>query len=439
MPQYEEEIIINPTAREEISDLIGNPPSWLLRSGISMIALVVASILTLCFFIKYPDKISAVGIMTSETPPIEIISKANGYIEELLIADKEQVEAWQELIRIQNTADSEDIIILKKWIEEYSGREDIRSYVLLEVPENLQLGVIQQDYASLVLKYHELQQTLQDDLVFKQIKTLSEEIKKINILSHSQKREKSIYKDELHLQKKGYLRNESLANNGVISQQDFERAKTSLLQKERQYEGMENTIIQNTIRVDQLELEKLTLQGDRRNILKAYQFQIAEIISRLKNTINSWSESYILNTPISGEISIANDVKENKFIKQGQIIAYVLPQENNSNYISIKAPILNIGKLEIGQRIILKFDAFPYKEFGIVETQVNEIAKLPQIVGGSESYYEIKSVLPDTIFTDFNVQIPYKPNMTVYAEIITEDKSIIQRIFNQFLSIIKHS
>ena len=50
----------------QIDDLIGVAPGWLLRSGITVIVIVTSVILAVSAFIKYPDKIIAKGIMTSQ-------------------------------------------------------------------------------------------------------------------------------------------------------------------------------------------------------------------------------------------------------------------------------------------------------------------------------------------------------------------------------------
>ena len=43
-------------SQTEINDLIGNPPSWLLRSGITMVGIVTIIVLGGSYFFKYPDK-----------------------------------------------------------------------------------------------------------------------------------------------------------------------------------------------------------------------------------------------------------------------------------------------------------------------------------------------------------------------------------------------
>lgn len=64
-----EEIEITLPQQESISDLIGNPPGWILQSGITTIAIVVIAILTAGFFIEYPDKINCIGSLQQKILP----------------------------------------------------------------------------------------------------------------------------------------------------------------------------------------------------------------------------------------------------------------------------------------------------------------------------------------------------------------------------------
>ena len=92
----------------------------------------------------------------------------------------------------------------------------------------------------------------------------------------------------------------------------------------------------------------------------------------------------------------------------------------------------NIGKIKTGQKAILRFDAFPYKEFGIVESKVGHISKVPGVDNSGQTVYEVQIPLEDHIVTDFSHTIKYKPNMTAQVLIITQNKTLLKRIFNQF-------
>ncbi len=326
---------------------------------------------------------------------------------------------------------------LQDWIESYKNITDPRKLLELHFIDDLQLGTIQGEYANLQLKYNELVQTLRDGVVFQQINNLNQEIEKIRSLSISQNKEISIYSKELELAQKDLERNENLNRDGAISDVDLERVKTSFLQKERQYQGMNNTIIQNNIRIEQLELEKLKLQEQRSGTIKNYQFSIAEIMARIQASIQNWNKTYMIAAPINGKITFTKDISMQKNIEQGQTIGHIIPSNHQEAYISAILPSANIGKVEKGQKAIIKFDAYPYKEYGVVTAKVSEISKIPELDKEGIPQYEVKISVQDTIVTDYQDTILYKPKMTVIVDIITEDKTIFGRIFDQFLSLIK--
>ena len=60
MPNQTNQISNNYGTNQQIDDLIGIAPNWLLKSGITIVFLVTAVILTLSAFIKYPDKIVSI-------------------------------------------------------------------------------------------------------------------------------------------------------------------------------------------------------------------------------------------------------------------------------------------------------------------------------------------------------------------------------------------
>ena len=228
-----------------------------------------------------------------------------------------------------------------------------------------------------------------------------------------------------------------MEKNGVISTQELEKANGLFLQKQRQYESMENSIIQNNIRIEQLELEKLRLQGDRVNLLKNYQFAINEIIARFKSNVEHWSRTYTILAPIDGSVSLAGKIIENAIVKPDQIVGYIIPDQKGNNIFTCNVSIQNSGKIEQGQKVLIKMDAFPHKEYGMIVSELSSMSTLPEVDNEGFRSYEIQVNLPDTVVSDIGKIIPYKPEMTGQIEIITEDKTITERIFNQFLSLIK--
>lgn len=432
-----EEIRINYVPRNEVVDLVSKPPSWLLRSGLSMIALVFSAVFTVVSFIEYPDKIIGQGYLTSESPPIKLVSRSNGYIDDILIKDGQEVSKDETLLYLSNSTDPKEIAAFNRWIEQYQKIRNPKYYLQLKFPEGLKLGILQREYAALHLKYDELKQTLRNGNVFSRINNISEEISKIKILNNSLHKEKEIYSAELKLEKKDFDRSLLLEKEGILSTQELEKSNATYLQKQRQYESYENNQIQNNIKVDQLKLEQLELQGNRVDLIKQYQFSINEIIARFMSLEEEWSDKYEIKSLIDGNITLSSKINLHAAVQPDQVLGYIIPNESQGSYVSCKIPIGKSGKIEVNQKALLKLDAFPYKEYGMVLAEVSGMSAIPAENDQGEKHYEIKIKLPEKIKTDLGKAIPYKPEMTMQVEIITEDKSLLDRIFNQFISLIR--
>ena len=426
-----------PISSNEISDLIAIPPNWLLRSGITMVAIVAITVIAMSYFIRYPDKMVSSAILTSANPPIEVVSRSNGYIDHIVVEEGGKVTKGDILLHINNTTDQTDLSSLKAWIGEYKAIEKPKQYLSLPFPQNLELGNIQSGSGNLELKYNELCQVLKNGTVFDQMESIDEEIGTINNLNKSLIRENGIFVKEFKLISKRYDRQENLFEQGVISEVDLETEKAGLLQKERQSEEITNRILQNKIRIKQLELEKIKLKDLRFKTIEDYQFTIDQDIMEIDNSIQNWSRSYNIEAPISGKIDYLTGLTSKKSINAGQVIGYILPGKNSDQYLSATYPVTNIGKIKKGQNVLIKFDAFPYKEFGMVESKVLSISRIPEMNEDMKPGYEVIIPLQDTIITDTGIRIPYRPNMTAIAEVITEDRTVFDRIFDQFLGLMR--
>lgn len=428
---------INTThASTEISDLIGNPPGWLLRSGIAMVAIVTLCVLLMSSFIQYPDKITGVGILTSDTPPIAFVSPTSGYIDSVLVEQGDTVVVGDELMYIHNTTDPRELSQLGQWLVQYKAISDVRKYVDLTFIKNLQLGSIQNDYGALQLAYDQLQQMLKNGLVFNQIENIGKEIIKIKQLNRSLLDEKTLYHEELMLTKKDYERNRSLAADGVISELDLEKSKTTLLQKERAFAGMNNTIIQNDIRIEQLRQEQLNLKQNRRTMIQKQQYEIDNIIARIQANIATWNEEYIVVSSVEGVIQYQSDVHVKRVMQKSDVLGYIIPLGNEQLSVMARIPLENAGKVEMGQKVIIKFDAFPHKEYGLIQTTIESISSVPDIDNEGNRRYDIACLVQKPIVTDYDEQIPFRPHMTARVEIITESKSLLARIFHQLIELI---
>ena len=424
----------------EVNDLISVPPGWLLKSGITTIAIVTSVLLIFSAFFKYPDKIVANGIITSSTPESPLVSQAFGRIEKLYKRSHNQVLEGEIIAYINNNARLVDVEIYKQFLDKLEGTSSILSATNLNIPTDLILGDMQSAYGNLVLKLKELQITNSQRGVALQSNTIGEEISKIKLQNQSYSREQNLYDEEVKLLKKQLDRNMSLHKEGVISDQELEEVESRYQQGLRTKEGMGNNIVQNNIRIASLKLESQKLNEQRGNKLDEISFSLTESLASNKSALQNWENKYYIVANQSGKLEMPSKMDVNKVLNVGDIFGYIIPDGlPTSKFVMAKAAPAGIGKVEIGDKALIKVDAYPYKEFGLITSKVDEISQLTMSTDQQgNSFYEITIPLDEIIKTDYDKVLEYTPNMNVTVEIITEDKSILSRIMEQFVDLIKN-
>ena len=89
MPRHEGH---NITRSDEVQEIIGKSPSWLLRSGQTALLIFLLLLVLGSWLFHYPDIIRARAVVLSENPPAHIVARTTGRIDHLLVNDKDTVE-----------------------------------------------------------------------------------------------------------------------------------------------------------------------------------------------------------------------------------------------------------------------------------------------------------------------------------------------------------
>ncbi len=443
MPEYIE--IIEPTIDQpnEINDLIGNAPSWIIRSGITIIALVVIVGLTMSFVISYPDKLSAPVIITTQNPPVDLVSNSSGKLTELFVSDKDTILKNDTLLYIENTANPDDIHIVEKFISDYESVTFIPDYLKINFPSDLQTGELYNSISLLGQKFRAFQNLLKQGLVFQKLKSIDNEISRTHKLTKIQERQLQIYQNEVDIKTKEYSRNKTLHKQQVISDQDIEKSEAELLGFQRNLENMRSGVINNSIRIEQLNTQKIELADQRQQSVAGYINEISQLIIVIKNELEAWKRKYYIVAPISGIVNLSGNITKDLYVKQTDVLCSIVPASDqkagNKKIARALTPIRGTGKIEKGARVIIRFDAYPYKEFGVIESQVDNIALLPTPDKENKLYYELSFPLPDKLITNYNKTLEYKPNMSGEVLIITKERTLLERFFDKFLNIAKNN
>lgn len=87
-------------------------------------------------------------------------------------------------------------------------------------------------------------------------------------------------------------------------------------------------------------------------------------------------------------------------------------------------PAYNISKVRTGQEVIIKFQAYPYEQFGSVTGRIASINTSP-----TDSGFPAKVILPKGLHTNYNRSLQYQNGLSAQADIIVENTSLLERFY----------
>ena len=418
---------------EEYQEVLGATPNWILRSGITIILLVIIILLIGSWFFKYPDVLNSRVVILTENPPVQLKAYASGKLTHIFYSENQDVQQDSVVAVIENTANLNDIFLISIMLDTLS---DIRYF-----PENidLKLGELQQTWSGLVRIISSYRNFIEIDYYEQKNKSLTSQINYYNKYYSGLLNQVKIMDKENSLALVQFERDKSLYNDNVIAKIDFEKSEQTYLQQKRNYESSKTSLINTQMQINQLKQQILENNIQKANELKTYEIQIEEALQGFKSQLAKWKQSYLIVSPIDGKVSFNKIWFENQSVSAGDLIVTIIPKNEMRIIGKADIPSTGVGKVKPGQTVNIKLDNYPYMEFGMLKAKVKNISLVP-ITTEQGIFYTAEIELNDSILTtNYNKSIPFSQNMAGTAEIITDDLRLLERFLNPLRSIWKKS
>lgn len=212
-------------------------------------------------------------------------------------------------------------------------------------------------------------------------------------------------------------------NSAIIQQQgDLKQSLTEIqsLRSQLQQKQVEASIQQQESqqRIEQLQMETTQLNA-----------KIAETQSLLKTAKAKLVEKF-LYAPVDGVVSSLNVSNVGEFLQQGQTIAEIAPQ-SAPLVLMADLPDREAGLVKLGMPVQVKFDAFPYQDYGIVTGKITSISPDTQPDTQQQAVYKVEIAL-DRHEAIAHRQILLKAGQTATADIIIRRRRIAEVLLEPF-------
>lgn len=406
---------------EELQEIIGRIPSSIERYGILVMACIVLLLILGSFFFRYPDTIEAPIVITNSTPPINIVSKTSGKIVEVLMGNEESVSVNDVLAVIESDADYQDVLDLDNMLEDiFSGRmtdDEVSQWV---TDHELRLGSLQEVYLMFKNSLAEKVRFERTQYLTQKIKSAEERISMREELEHREKELHEIIKAQEAIAYEIYKRDSSLYVNKMMSEEDFERAYISFSQSKQG--PINRKVEEEQYKMQQLneKEELLDLVYQKEETANKHIQDYNGTMRQLRVAITKWKQTYILTSPIEGKLNYTSFWSENQTVNAGDIIFIIVPSQMEDPIGKAYVPVAGMGRIQIGQTVIVKVNNFPDEDYGNLVGKVNFISNVPT----SEGIYMVDVVFPDGLVTIFHKQLPHTLQLLGTSQIVAENRRL---------------
>jgi multidrug efflux pump subunit AcrA (membrane-fusion protein) len=138
-----------------------------------------------------------------------------------------------------------------------------------------------------------------------------------------------------------------------------------------------------------------------------------------------------LTAPVGGVVTSLSVRGPGAMVQAGQTVAVIAP-EGTRLVAEVRLPNRDVAFVAKGLPARLKFDAFPFQDYGIVRGTLLDIAPDAQPDEQLGSYYRVTIVPAERAIMVRSRPIPLRPGLALTAEIITERKNLLMLFLEPF-------
>ncbi|WP_017721432.1 HlyD family efflux transporter periplasmic adaptor subunit [Kamptonema formosum] len=215
------------------------------------------------------------------------------------------------------------------------------------------------------------------------------------------------------------------------SRQSITQTEGETQQAKAQAEQLQAVVSQKQAEAQRIQLEAQQQIQQLEVELTALKAKIVET-QNLLHSANVKLKERFLKAPADGVVLSLNVSKPGEVVQPAQTVAEIAP---HGAPLVLKASLPNqeAGFVKTGMPVKIKFDAYPYQDYGIVQGKVTSIS--PDVKPDEKlgAVYEVEVTLDRNYVRDDRQRIPFKAGQTATADIIIRRR----RIADVFLAPIK--
>lgn len=377
------------------------PYRWLIISLVGIIAIAVAAFFT---FGTYTKRETAIGQLMPAKGIMNVASMAAGTVIDINVEEGQQVKKGDAIA----TVSSEVFTALGQ------TREKVAQQLQLQ-RERLRIDLEDQEklFAEAIKGLQERE------------RLLSSQLQQLEVQQNQRTRQASLARRQL--KKLNLMREEGYASNSQVEQQEAAviDADARMQDIARQRIDIDQQLAQTRQQLRELPINNRNKQNDIERRLSELEQSMAENESR---------RSIVLRAPIDGLVGSVM-VKTGQMVSAGQTLFSVLPDEGHLQ-ARIMVSSRAIGFIKPGQKVVLRYQAFPFQKFGQQYGKVVEVSRValsPQEVATltgnnnvQEQHYRVVVALDKQDINVYGHQEKLRPGSALEADFLIDTRHLYE-------------
>jgi len=219
-----------------------------------------------------------------------------------------------------------------------------------------------------------------------------------------------------------------LLSGGYVSEQEFSEQRSAYVAELEEHKALQRDLIRLGNERDQaratLQQQPLQSASDIAELLQ----QLSELTQREVQV--SAKRSYRISAPVAGMVT-AIQAASGGMADPRQPLLAIIPAHSELQ-AELFVPTRAAGFIAAGQRVWLRYSAFPYQQYGLYQGRVYSVARsilAPGELGSpvtlQEPVYRIRVRLEAQRIHAYGQNFPLQPGMLLDADIVLRDRSLI--------------
>ncbi|AIR60635.1 secretion protein HlyD [Cedecea neteri] len=370
-------------------------------AGFTLSALLTIGLLTLIFIFlsssQYTRKAHLSGIVMPSSGLIKVIPQYSGYVTALKIAEGQHVSAGSPLYYISG--------------EHYDGQGG-GTLAAMSLSLNTQFQMLESQQRLEARDNSQQQQGIRQRL-----SSLEPQLQ-----SASQRLTQAEHQAQLSVSVMSRYRD--LVSRHYVSDIEYQQRQMAVSAANENVEEQRLVLLQLRAAKETAEdeLEHLVALGESRR--KELDRQLQGI--RQQQLELAGQENFMLTAPVTGTVA-AILVKEGQPVRASEPVMTLVP-DNARLQVELYATSQNAGFIQPGQRVALRFSAFPYQKFGVQYGTIRDISRTtltpsdllsvsPVTWKENEGHYRVIVEPENTFIRAYGRQEPLRPGMTLEGDV----------------------